>query len=320
MDYRFDAAAREAFDDYIALRLRAAAFRQRALDPQCARPRRGCARRTASFADRRPCPDRGRHHDDRRRRHTASRVFSPQAPGSRGPWLTPLIIAPSILSADFARLGEEVPRSTPPAPTGSTRRDGRAFRAQHHHRPDVVRAIRPHDQKAARRASDDRAGRSLSSRPSPRPAPTSSPCMPRPARISTARCRRSGRSARRRASRSPRRRRRARIDYVLDRLDLILVMTVNPGFGGQSFIPASSKRSRRLRAMIGAPADPARGRWRRQPGHRGARRRRRRRHAGRRLGGVSRRRGDLSPEHRSDPARRRSKRSTPEACASVPPP
>jgi ribulose-phosphate 3-epimerase len=42
------------------------------------------------------------------------------------------------------------------------------------------------------------------------------------------------------------------IEYVLDRLDLILFMTVNPGFGGQAFIPAVVEKVKRVRTMIGA--------------------------------------------------------------------
>jgi len=41
------------------------------------------------------------------------------------------------------------------------------------------------------------------------------------------------------------------IEYVLDRLDLVLIMTVNPGFGGQAFLPAMVEKVRRVKAMIG---------------------------------------------------------------------
>ncbi|SEH25574.1 ribulose-phosphate 3-epimerase [Magnetospirillum fulvum] len=41
------------------------------------------------------------------------------------------------------------------------------------------------------------------------------------------------------------------LEYVLDRLDLILVMSVNPGFGGQSFIESQVEKVARIRQMIG---------------------------------------------------------------------
>lgn len=39
------------------------------------------------------------------------------------------------------------------------------------------------------------------------------------------------------------------LEYVLDKLDLILVMTVNPGFGGQAFLPSQLKKIERIYAM-----------------------------------------------------------------------
>ena len=40
------------------------------------------------------------------------------------------------------------------------------------------------------------------------------------------------------------------LEYVLDEIDLVLVMTVNPGFGGQSFIPSQLQKMERIKKMI----------------------------------------------------------------------
>ncbi len=42
------------------------------------------------------------------------------------------------------------------------------------------------------------------------------------------------------------------LDYVLDKLDVILLMSVNPGFGGQSFIPGTLDKLRQVRQLIDA--------------------------------------------------------------------
>lgn len=39
------------------------------------------------------------------------------------------------------------------------------------------------------------------------------------------------------------------LKYIIDELDMVLVMSVNPGFGGQSFIPSALKKIREIRAM-----------------------------------------------------------------------
>jgi len=42
------------------------------------------------------------------------------------------------------------------------------------------------------------------------------------------------------------------MDYVMDKLDLILLMSVNPGFGGQKFIPGTLAKARQARAKLDA--------------------------------------------------------------------
>ena len=42
------------------------------------------------------------------------------------------------------------------------------------------------------------------------------------------------------------------LDWVVDKVDMVLIMSVNPGFGGQSFIPAALDKLRQARALIDA--------------------------------------------------------------------
>jgi ribulose-phosphate 3-epimerase len=41
------------------------------------------------------------------------------------------------------------------------------------------------------------------------------------------------------------------LEYIIDKLDLILVMSVNPGFGGQSFLPSQIQKVANIKAMVG---------------------------------------------------------------------
>lgn len=46
------------------------------------------------------------------------------------------------------------------------------------------------------------------------------------------------------------------LEHVMDKLDMILLMSVNPGFGGQSFIPSTLKKLKQVRQMIDSSGLP----------------------------------------------------------------
>ncbi|HVL71962.1 MAG TPA: ribulose-phosphate 3-epimerase [Beijerinckiaceae bacterium] len=165
--------------------------------------------------------------------------------------MAPLRIAPSILAADFARLGEEV-RAVAAAGADWIHLDvmDGHFVPNISFGPEVVRAIRgatdkPFDVHLMIAPVDPyleafaRAGADLISVHA-----EAGPHVHRSLQAIRALGKRAGIVVNPGTPESA-------VEPVLDLVDLVLVMSVNPGFGGQAFIPGACEKIRRIRAMIG---------------------------------------------------------------------